>query len=145
MLAVIIIGILNSCLKNVQNPAHIIQNETNKNAFITFSNIIFTLLLLLIFAKNSLLLFICNLFVIAIVLYIITPVSVAETIAPIIPNFPYCPKKIYISLPDANPAPIMVPIITETAFIQSNMRFKASLIIEKFTLFYPQVTHITSL
>ena len=29
--------------------------------------------------------------------------------------------------------------------IQSNMRFKASLIIEKFTLFYPQVTHITSL
>lgn len=53
------------------------------------------------------LLFICNLFVIAIVLYIITPVSVAETIAPIIPNFPYCPKNMYISLPDANPAPIM--------------------------------------
>ena len=35
IIAVTIIGILNSCLKKVQKPAHIIQKDTNKNVFIT--------------------------------------------------------------------------------------------------------------
>ena len=49
--------------------------------------------------------------------YMINPVRIVDTIIPTTPKFPNILKKTYISLPDANPAPIMVPINIEITFI----------------------------
>ena len=114
----------NCCSKYAPNPAIIIKNVTSIKLliikFVIFFN--FSLFLPIIVSKNSLYVFILFSFTIFNVLYTTIPIIIIYIIIPIIPFVPYEKKKRYISFPDAKPAPINVPMIT-------NKTFKISLII----------------
>ena len=56
IIAVTIIGILNSCLKNEHSPAHIIQKDASRNVFIIFFTMLDTVLFFDIRSTNWLLL-----------------------------------------------------------------------------------------
>ena len=52
IIAVMIIGILNSCLKNEHKPAHIIQKDASRNVFIIFFTMLDTVLFFNIRSTN---------------------------------------------------------------------------------------------
>ena len=111
------IGTLNSCEKNAPKPATIITKEINKKTVIIllivkFKSLLFPTKNLI----NSKFVFILLSEIILKDIYIILPIKKLENIKPSNPKKPYEQKNTYISFPEANPAPIIVPIITKLIF-----------------------------
>ena len=110
------------------------KNDINKNMFIILFIVNINILLSLNFSgiidfKKASYSSSFKFMLILKVLYITLPINMHDIKMPNNPFKPYTLKKVYISCPEANPAPIIVPIITKLTFKLSIILLTLPLII----------------